>query len=122
MPQFNFPTLAKPLKILDAGKGAFISLQVLDASTLFFGQSLEEVQADGIGIATNNRAGFQLKAQAIPVPFVTWWEGELWGRSDTVSGLIMAAVVCRLRKKSCGGGCSGGCSGDAPLPGFDEGH
>lgn len=111
MPQMNFPTLAKPLKILDAGDGGFVALQVLDASTLFFGQSLEELQADGIATAgAAVRSGFQLKAQAIPVPFVTWWKGEMWGRSDTVNGLIQAAIV--YRKKNAGG--------DVSAPGFDE--
>jgi hypothetical protein len=126
MPQMNFPTTQKPLKIIDAGKGAFVLLQVLDANTLFFGRTLEEIQADGIATAgAAARSGFQLKAQAIPVPFVTWWEGEMWGRMDVANGLIMAAIVYQVKKTgSCKGGCSGGCSGDGdglPQPGFSEG-
>src|SRR5947209_7934149 len=111
MPQFSFGSNQKPLKILDAGPdGAFIALQVLDASTLFFDTSLETMNIGGQGAAAPNATeGFQLKsAQGI---FISWWKGELWGRSDTNQGLIQAQILFKVKKKSCdcgGGSCGGG--------------
>jgi hypothetical protein len=53
MPQFTFPSNQKPLKILDAKQGAYVALQVLDASTLFFDTALETLNLGGIGNAVN---------------------------------------------------------------------
>lgn len=117
MPQTSFGNARDVFQILDAGPdGAFVLVQVLDGSTLFFDKNKETLIADGAGaLAPNNRNGFQLKAtQGI---FFTWWTGIMWGRSDTVQGLINAAVV--FKKKKCG--CDGGGKGDDPQPGFDEG-
>jgi hypothetical protein len=116
MPQLSFGSNQQAVKILDAGpEGAFVVLQVLDASVLFFDKTKETLVSDGAGLAApNTRNGFQLKsANGL---FVTWWEGEMWGRSDTAQGLICAAVV--FQKKKCG--CGGEKSADSQ-PGFDEG-
>lgn len=116
MPQQGFGTTTDVRQILDAGPdGAWCLLQVLDASVLFFDKTKETLLADGMGAATpNSRQGFQLKAaQGI---FFTWWTGIMWGRTDTVQGLINAAVV--YKPKKCG--CGGAKSDETPQPGFDE--
>lgn len=119
MPQFAFGSTKKALKILDAGAdGAFIALQVLDASTLFFDRTLDTLNTDGLGLAApNSTQGFQIKtAQGI---VQLWWKGELWARSDTNNGLVQADIIFQLGKKKGGGGCGGGCGcgGGEPAPG-----
>lgn len=107
MPQVKFDAdngVKTPKKILDVGpRGGFILLQVLDASTLFFDVQRDILEIDGLGAAPpNNTMGFQLKtAQGI---FLTWWKGEVWGRSDTNGGLIQAQIVFKVKGKcGCGG-------------------
>ena len=97
-------TVNTPKKILDAGaSGAFIAIQVLDASTLWFDVQRDILEISGLGAAApNNQMGFQIKATAIPV--LMWWKGELWGRSDTNGGLINAAILFKLRGRNSDGG------------------
>jgi hypothetical protein len=112
MPQFKFSQQnSKNLtqKILSVPRGAFIALQVLDASTLFFDKSKEILDRDGMGAAApNNVEGFQIKSTNNI--FTTWWKGDLWGKSDTDGGLINASVLFELAGK--GGGC--GCGDGVP--------
>lgn len=102
--QTRFATNTDVTQILDAGpEGAFIALQVLDASTLFFGGSKETLLNQGLGLAAPNLTqGFQLKS-ATGI-FTTWWTGVMYGRSDTAGGLIEGAVIYKRPKCGCGGG------------------
>jgi hypothetical protein len=124
MPQKSFGSNNDVSIILDAGPdGAFVALQVLDNSTLFFDKTKESLLTAGAGAAAPNLTqGFQLlKANGV---FTTWWTGKMWGRSDTVQGLINAAVIFQARKGKCGcgsGKCGGGDDPANPQPGFDEG-
>jgi len=99
-----------PKKILDAGPhGAFVGVQVLDASTLFFDFNREAMMRSGNGAALpNSNQGFQIKAAQ---GFVTFWmKGELWGLSDTANGLINAQILFKLKGKC---GCDGGDSSES---------
>lgn len=89
-----------PKKILDAGPtGAFVGIQVLDGSTLFLDVQRDILEIGGLGLAApNNQMGFQLKAAAGLV--LTWWKGEMWGRSDTAGGLINAAILFKLKGRN----------------------
>jgi len=85
-----------PKKILDAGaRGAFVGIQVLDASTLFFDVQRDILEIGGLGtVAPNNVMGFQIKtAQGI---VFMWWKGEMWARSDTAGAIINAAILFKL--------------------------
>jgi hypothetical protein len=109
-------TVNTPKKILDAGPtGAFVGLQVLDASTLFFDVQRDILEIGGLGAAApNNIMGFQIKAAA---GFVTmWWKGEMWGRSDTNGGLINAAILFKLKARNA----HGGAMDDPPPVAMDE--
>ncbi len=97
-------TVNTPKKILDAGPtGAFVGIQVLDASTLFFDVQRDILEIGGLGLAApNNIMGFQIKAAQGLV--VMWWKGEMWGRSDTNGGLINAAILFKLKGRNIHGG------------------
>lgn len=119
MPQLQFGSATNPQKILDAGPdGAWIILQVLDTSTLFFDKSREILQGDGYGAATpDSKQGFQLKQSAVFQFYTLPWKGELWGMSDTKGAIIAWQIAAPLHKGSCG---CGGKAQDKPQPGFDE--
>lgn len=110
-------TKTTPKKVLDAGDGAYIGLQVLDASTMFFGKSREIMTTQGIApAAPNSIQGFQLKTAQGVVQF--WWTGELWALTDTEGSIINAEVLLQLPQSAGGGGCGcgGSCGGGKKNP------
>jgi hypothetical protein len=101
MPQEKFDQdngLNTPKKILDAGpNGAYVAIQVLDASTLYIDNMRDHLAIGGLGAALNLVQGFQIKAAA-GIVFM-WWKGEMWGRSDTNGGIINQQIIFKLKGK-----------------------